>query len=323
MQFRTPIDLPVFSPQLQASQKSMFIGSCFAEHIAQKFREHALPHILNPFGIVYNPKSVAQALQLLLTKREFDKTDIFRHQELWHSFHFHGRFSAPKANDALRAMNRSVAEAATQLTQTDFLFITFGTAYYFTHNETGVVVANNHKMPASEFTRHRMQVYEITALFATVLTDLFRVSPNLRVVFTVSPVRHLKDGLHGNQLSKATLLLAIDALAEQFSQVLYFPAYEILNDDLRDYRFYANDMAHPSELAVEYVWEQFCEACLAPEAKQVMKQTSEIYKAMQHRVLFPVADAHQKFKEKDHHKAMALWQEFPFLSLDDALDYFA
>lgn len=238
--------------------KSLLLGSCFAENIGCLMRENKFDCDVNPFGILYNPLSVSKALDDIIACKHYGPDDLFFHQECYHSYMHHGSFSATNQEIVLDTINTRLSKASQRLAQTEVLIITFGTAWVYYLQSTREVVSNCHKMPAKKFVREKLTVNDIVEIYSSLIAKLQQCSPNLRLLFTVSPIRHVKDGLHENQLSKATLLLAVDELTRRFpEQISYFPAYEIVMDELRDYRFYADDMVHPSALAIQYIWERF------------------------------------------------------------------
>ena len=244
--FRTTLlHSPSPTPITHAHQL-LLIGSCFTEHIGQKLFERKFNTLINPFGIVYNPHSIAQCINRLSAENQaFEAEMLFENAGLWHSWEHHGYFSHPDKNEALKGLNSAYRVAADHLKKTDFLMLTLGTAEVFELRETHQIVANNHKMPASLFTSRRLSVAEIVETFKNALSNLKQINPSIQVILSVSPVRHLRNGMIENQRSKATLILACEALCSQLDNTHYFPAYELLMDDLRDYRFYTSDMLHP------------------------------------------------------------------------------
>jgi hypothetical protein len=242
------------------------------------------PVLVNPNGVVYNPVSVALVLQRIIENKVFTEEDLLYHNNLWLSLHHHTSFSKLEKQDTLNAINNSLKQANTFCETMDYLMVTFGTARVYYFNATGMPVANCHKIPAKEFTHKILTVDEIVAQWDAMLKIIFDTKPQLKVVFTVSPVRHWKDGAVGNQISKATLLLAVNKLVEAFpNQVFYFPSYEIMMDDLRDYRYYADDMLHPTPLATKYIWEKFRNAIISPELQKTIAEIESIIQACNHR----------------------------------------
>jgi hypothetical protein len=248
IKLKTEVDWPLFRKKMGYRHQSMMIGSCFAQNIGDQLWELCLPATVNPFGTLYNPVSIANSLTILLEGKEFTSRDLFFYENLYHSFAHHGKFSRPDQQEMLDHINAKTIKASIVLSGCSHLFITFGTSWVFRHKETGKVVSNCHKLPGTLFDHYRLQVAQITEIWIPLLQQLFKLNPDLQIVFTVSPIRHLKDGAHNNQLSKSVLLLAIDELSLHFGTELisYFPSYELLLDELRDYRFYASDMT-PSQ----------------------------------------------------------------------------
>lgn len=283
------LDPPAF--RLDYHARLMLVGSCFVENIGGKLEYFRFDADINPCGIVYNPLSVADTLRLLLEQRAFTPDDLWHRDGLWGSFSHHGRFSAPDAGECLQKINTRLAHSARQLRETNLLVITFGTAWVFRHRQSGRVVSNCHKFPASEFERFRLEVGDIVEEYTRLLLRLQEECLGIRVLFTVSPIRHWKDGAHGNTLSKATLHLAIDRLMEKFAFVSYFPSYEIVMDELRDYRFYAADMLHISPQGVDYIWEKFRDLYFTPETLAVMRKVDKLNKTLAHRPTEPDSEA--------------------------------
>ena len=318
MDFRTLTDIAPLSPRLRHSDKLMVMGSCFATHIGDRLSQMKWQAEVNPFGVLYNPLSIAGALTRLVVHRPFSEEELYEFPDGgWNTWLHHSAYSHPDMSTALTAINDSMYRASRHLADTDTLIITLGTAWVYRLADTGEVVGNCHKVPERQFIRQRLQIQEIVDALATAIRHITAVNPKLRVLFTVSPVRHLKDGLHGNQLSKSALLLAIDELCREFpEQCHYFPAYEIVMDELRDYRFYAEDMAHPSKQAVGYVWEQFVEHCIDNEAQQFMQQWEKIIRALEHRPFKPESEQYRQFMQHNALKIQELKASHPYIKVD-------
>lgn len=310
--------LPSFQADFKIDHQNriLSLGSCFAEHISERLTALKFPTCLNPFGILYNPISIHQTLESLLEKRLLAEEDLFYHDGLWHSFAHHGSFSKADKKSSLELINTNISEGHQFLKKTDRLLLTFGTANVFELMEEQKIVANCHKLPGQNFERKRLTVQEIIKPFKGVFEKLKGSSPLLEIIVTVSPVRHIRDGLVGNQKSKATLLLALDELVEQFDFVHYFPSYELVLDDLRDYRFYNVDMIHPSNTAIEYVWRYFERAYFEEPTLNLNKRIEKIVKASNHRPLHPDADTYKIFLSAHLEKIKQLKKEFPFLDFE-------
>ncbi len=293
--FRTTFPVKPSDNKITHAGKILSLGSCFSENMGNKLSYYKFPIIINPFGIIYNPESIATSMEILISGKTFTGSDLFEHQGIWNSFYHHSRFSNTNKNACLLKINESSLKAAEMLKQTEFLILTFGTAWVYEFLHSGEIVSNCHKVPAKEFKRYRLPVQQITERFKTLFQTIFALNTELKVILTVSPVRHLKDGAEENLLSKATLIMAVHELISSFEQVSYFPSYEIMMDDLRDYRFYANDMIHPSTLAINYIWEKFESACIHPDSKKLMNEIDRINLDLNHRPFNPKSEAHQKF----------------------------
>ena len=300
MKWNTPITIKEQKGYLQHGMPMLFMGSCFAENVGEYLTKAKFDITVNPFGTLYNPESIATALQRLMSGRDFEADELQNSNGLWYSYHHHGRFSQYSPEAALQEINEAFGKASSMMGPCRRLIVTWGTAYVYRLKESGMTVANCHKQPASLFTRHRLTVDEIVASWRELLKRLFDHAPQCEVLFTVSPIRHLSDGAHDNQLSKSTLLLAADALCREFPErCSYFPAYEIVLDELRDYRFYADDMTHPSSQAVAYVCERLSNTYFTPQTQALVEQCLKIERSMGHRPLNGTDnDAYRQFAGK-------------------------
>jgi len=322
-QFHTPVSIPEYSWKTGYRKKNMFTGSCFTENVGQRMERLKYPADINPFGILYNPVSVANGLQLLLDRKHFLQSDLLEHNGLWHSFYHHGRFSSPDPQEALQTINERIGVSADFLNTADFLFITFGTAWVYRYKKSGKVVSNCHKIPAGEFERERLSVEQIVRIYEKMLRLLWKANPELKVIFTVSPIRHWKDGAHGNQISKAILLLATEQIVKSFPEACaYFPSYEIVMDELRDYRFYAADMLHLSEVAVDHIWQLFEENLIDEESKKLSSKVQKIRNAQEHLPINPNSEEYGIFLQKLYEKTLDLERQFPYLNLKLEKEHF-
>ena len=301
MKFRTEISLTPLAEGLDHSAKIFALGSCFAENISERLRRAKFLVTTNPFGVLFNPLSIANAIERLNNARAFAVCDIREGREAFFSFDAHSSLNGKTQTEAFGNLNKAVAQGSKALAESDWVILTFGTAWVYENN--GRVVANCHKQPAAQFQRRRLSVAEIVEqyekLFEGVLCDK-------RVILTVSPVRHIGDGLQENSVSKAILRLAVEELVAKYENAHYFPSYEILMDDLRDYRYYADDLAHPSKVAIDYVWERFCEAMLSPKAQELLPKIAQIVAAAEHRPFNPDSEEHKNFCRKMIAKAELL-----------------
>ncbi|MEI3156022.1 MAG: GSCFA domain-containing protein [Odoribacter sp.] len=291
MELQTVVGIEKPDFQIGYTTSILMLGSCFVENMGARLEYFKFQADINPCGIVYNPLSVADTLEILLSGKRFEEKDLILRDGKWMSFSHHGRFSAVSREQCLQNINARLAGAVRQLTKLDVLIITWGTAWVYRYRQTGQVVANCHKFPAAEFEHSRLEVEDIVSVYTGLLKRLWTKRPQLKIIFTVSPVRHWKDGAQGNQLSKAVLLLAIDRLVKLSPQVSYFPSYEIVMDELRDYRFYASDMLHVSEQGVDYIWEKFRDNSIAKETLDRMKRIDKLNKILLHRPHDPESEA--------------------------------
>lgn len=277
MKLQTIVDIKPSEWKIGYEDKILLVGSCFADSIGQMMAQRELNVTCNPFGTLYNPLSIAQAINAKISKCENEKIPLIYHDGLWHSMAHHGAFSRPTREEAEEAVRQSIQNMQRALEEATVVIITFGTAWVYQmandKSQISNVVANCHKMPEQWFTRRRLTVDEIVRTWMLITARY----PDKHWLFTVSPIRHIRDGLHENQLSKATLLMAVEQLNHA-----YFPSYEIMLDELRDYRFYADDLVHPSQMAVEYIWERFIEAYCTPQTRNEMTLALKRWKRTQH-----------------------------------------
>jgi hypothetical protein len=321
--FRTVLPARRSPFDLAHGDRLLLIGSCFTEHFGDRLGALKFDCHVNPFGIVYNPVSIAACLDRLLAgDRPFIVEELFERDGLWHSWEHHGRLSHPDRAAALSAINAAYGEAAAFLDETNRLLLTLGTAEVSVHRAAGRVVANNHKVPAAEFDHRRLTVAEVVEALRPPLETLLGRRPGLKIVLTVSPVRHLRLGAVENQRSKAVLLLACAELERHFPDALYFPAYELLLDDLRDYRFYAADMVHPSDPAVDYIWNYFDAMFFSPETRSLNAALEKLRAAMAHRPFHPGSEQHRAFMEVQLAIVGRLEQEYPALDFSDERRHF-
>lgn len=323
--FRTAVTTTRLISGLNHQTPAMMVGSCFSDNIGNSLERLKFPVLLNPFGVLYNPISIAQALKIIINNQKMNQNELIMHDHLWHSFLFHGSFSSTSPHNVLQQTQNAIQTAHHYLKKTKFLFVTFGTAWVFKHKKTEQLVANCHKIPAGEFDRYRLSLGDINHEWEMLINLLMQFNPKLKIIFTVSPVRHLKDGAHGNQLSKSTLLLSIDQLISTGSyanQLSYFPSYEIVNDELRDYRFYADDMVHPSNKAVQYIFEKFSDTYFNEATKQLNKEINAVVEASEHRILTSNSIEIEKFKTSMLKKIELLENKNPFLDFNKEKNHF-
>lgn len=323
MQLNLTLDIPPLPRPIIYTDKVLLIGSCFTEHMSDRLAQHKFSVLSNSHGILFNPLSVAHSLNSYLNDKRYTKEDLFYLNELWNSWDHHTRFSNIDQQAALDSINTSQQEVSAFIKDTDWVMITLGSAYQYYLKDSHRPVANNHRAPAQWFEKKLLGIEEIVTALAQTLEKLFAINPYVQVLFTISPVRHIRDGVVNNNRSKARLIDAVHTLCERFDKTYYFPAYEILIDILRDYRFYDIDFVHPNYLATSYVWEQFLKACIAPDTQKVMQEVQEIVTARSHRPRFPQTEGHRKFMESYIHKVRDLLSRYPYLNLQEELNYFS
>jgi len=303
------------------------IGSCFSENIGAKLNTHLFKVFENPHGILFNPISVANSLSDCIENKQYTEADLFLLNEVWNSWHHHSRFSGITTKDALEKINNSITNANAFLKTADHIVITLGSAWVYKLNNqsthlVGQVVANNHKAPATWFDKKLMKPDELVLLLKQMVQALFQFNPHLQIIFTISPVRHLREGLVENNRSKAVLIQAVHEIVETSKQIAYFPSYEYVIDDLRDYRFYAEDLVHPNYAASNYVWEKWVETYMNEETQGIMKQVAELQLAMQHKPFFAGSSQHKEFLQNCIAKSEQLLSLYPYLPLDEQVQFF-
>lgn len=313
--FRTEVTILPSPHKITYNSFILFIGSCFTENIGSKMQEYKFNTDINPFGIVYNPLSVKQNLEVLIEGKQYVKSDLFHYSDRWVSFDHHSRFSAYDPESCLEQINRRIDYSAKKLKETDFLIITMGTAWIYKFADSGKLVSNCHKLPSKFFKRELLKPEDIIQNYRILINALLKINPQIRIIFTVSPVRHWKDGPVQNTLSKSILFLAIHELVHVYDCAEYFPAYEIAIDDLRDYRFYEPDMLHPNSQMTDYMWNKFCQVYFDEKTIKAMKDLEKLIHAIQHKPFFPGSVQHREFLKKHIEYIQSLEKKYPFLNL--------
>jgi hypothetical protein len=315
--FRTIVTVPTPALQRQPADTFLMIGSCFAERIGERLLNSRLNTVVNPNGILYNPHSMSMSLHRLLRNEAYTADDLLRFGDVWHSMAHHGCFSNRDKGDCLAGINQSFAVGRSCLDTSDVVALTFGTAFGYSTFEADAPVANCHRLPATSFTRRLMPASELLDLYRPLIAELIGHRPDLVVILTVSPVRHLRDDACSNQVSKAQLITLAHTLATEFDAVHYFPAYEIMMDDLRDYRFYEADMVHPNAVAVAYIWERFRDWSFADSAQPYFNAIENINARLRHRPRDPDSDSHREFVTNTVAAARELQQAYPHVEFSD------
>ena len=314
MLFHTEIKITPLEQTVSYGDGLLFLGSCFADEVGGICRGFGFDALVNPFGVLYNPASIAQSIERLGSGSPFTHKEVISVGEgQYCTFSHNTAFWQPDEQKLLETVNNGLEAACERFLNAKWIVISLGTSWVFRHKEIGLVVSNCHKLPARQFDREFLSVEQSVGCLAKML----QANSNKQFIFTVSPLRHLKDGLHGNQLSKAALLLAVDQVYKQFDNAHYFPAYEILLDELRDYRFYKEDMVHPTEQTVRYIWERFTDFAIDPKEKPAMKAAAELKQMLQHKPLFPESVAFKKFVAQKDRKIAEMQRNYPRILLEN------
>ncbi|MFP9115794.1 GSCFA domain-containing protein [Flavobacterium sp. RHBU_3] len=316
MQFSTPVPIQEGNPMIDYNSRILSLGSCFAVNIGQKFDYFKFQNTINPFGILFHPLAIEKTIRFAIENKSFTEGDIFFQTDRWNHYDAHSDLSATSETELLHNLNNAAQSLHKVLTTATHITITLGTSWVYRLTATGELVANCHKVPQKQFTKELLDVNTISNSIQNILSLIAGVNDTVTVIFTVSPVRHIKDGFMENQWSKANLISALHAtLQAPLSGIrgLYFPSYEIMMDELRDYRFYAEDMIHPNPVAIDYIWERFAQNWISDEAQQTMKQADNIQKSLQHRPFNPESDSHKKFLENLGTKIAILEQQHPHI----------
>jgi hypothetical protein len=314
MRFHLDFKIPPLSPQASYDQKCLMMGSCFSEQIGDRLKEVKFNTLVNPHGILYNPISMVDALETYLTARSYTPEDLFQDRGIWHSWDHHGRFSHSDRKETLDRITESQNEAVSWLKEADWLILTLGSAWTYRLKSQNRVVANCHQVPAETFTRGLLRPEQIIARVGNFLYRLAAYNAKVRVIFTVSPVRHSREGIVENNLSKSILLYAVHHLVNKFEGTCYFPAYELVIDDLRDYRFFEQDLVHPNRQAVDYVWDRFVSFFLTPSSQAILAEISEINRSVAHRPLHAESEEFARFKGTLLEKIRQLEDRYGFLN---------
>lgn len=317
MQFTTQIPIPQSDRPIDYNSRIVSLGSCFAVNIGQKFGYFKFRNVTNPFGILFHPLALEKFIGFSINGKSFTEADIFYHNDRWHYFDAHSDLSHPEKETLLDNLTAAASQAQAELQQATHVIITLGTAWVYRNNDNSELVANCHKVPQKQFTKELLSIEAIKQSLSNIIAMVQQVNPAAQIIFTVSPVRHVKDGFTENQWSKANLIAALhETLTTGNHQpaTIYFPSYEIMMDELRDYRFYAQDMIHPNQIAIDYIWERFTEAFITPAAQETMKQIDAIQKGLSHRPFNPEASQHKEFLSKLSDKITRLQKQYPHIT---------
>jgi len=314
MTLRTTFNIEPSSEKISYFTPVLFTGSCFALETGRRMEEVKMKVLINPFGTVYNPVSAGNTLDIIMERRLFGIEDLLRYDNLYHSFYHNTEFSSDNPDLSLEKINKSIIEAHDFLKEASFLFITFGTAWVYRLKENGMIVSNCHKLPSYYFIEELLTVKTIYEFWMPLLDRLKNFNSRLKTIFTVSPVRYLKEGAHGNQVSKSVLFLAIENLLSHPSSPYYFPAYELVMDDLRDYRFYDEDMIHPSAFAIKYIWKKFSDTYFSEITQKIVQRVEQLLNDFKHKPMHPESEEYKEFLLHIQHRKEQLLSDFPFLA---------
>ena len=315
MQFRTKISIPKSDNPMDYNSKMVSFGSCFAVNMAEKLDYFKFQNTCNPFGILFHPLAIEKLIDFAVSGKQFTEKDVFFHNERWHCFDAHSDLSNSSKEDLIANLNAITTSLKLQLQTASHIIITYGTSWVYRNLESNTIVANCHKVPQAAFSKEILSVETIKKSIQNTLDLIQKINPKVNFIFTVSPVRHLKDGFVENQLSKAHLITAIHQILKSaicnLKSAIYFPSYEIMMDELRDYRFYAEDMIHPNSVAIDYIWQRFSETSISEESHSIMKEVETIQKGLAHRPFNPNSASHQQFLSKLNDKMVKLQKQFP------------
>ncbi len=314
MHFSTPIPILKSQFPIDYSSKILTLGSCFAENIGNKFSYYQFQNVVNPFGILFHPEALENVIHRAVNDMEFAESDIFFHNERWHCFEVHSELSQSEKSTFLEHLNDSLFLLKEAIKNASHIVITLGTAWVYRNLASGKVVANCHKIPQKEFHKELLSIESIQLKIQNMIAKILKINPTAKIIFTISPVRHTKDGFVENQRSKAHLISALHQIINQKSEIVnYFPSYEIMMDELRDYRFYAEDMIHPNKIAVDYIWKKFCESWMTTETIATMQEVESIRKGLSHRAFNEESVSHQKFLENLNNRIQLLQKVYPWM----------
>ena len=322
MKLQTEIPLKPEENQIDYASKILLLGSCFSENIGEKFDYFKFQNLQNPFGVIFNPVSIEKLIVRAVENRAFSEEDIFQHKGIWKCFEVHSELSSLDKSEFLKNLNSALQNLREALFSSTHIIFTFGTAWVYrtinasTPLSTGKIVANCHKLPQQNFAKELLSMEEISKSLQTIFYKISTVNPAAVLINTVSPVRHIKDGFSENSLSKAHLISAIHqslSLPMQSKRHYYFPSFEIMMDELRDYRFYAEDMLHPNKTAIEIIWQKFSKVWISSETETLQKEIASIQNGLKHRPFNPEGADHLQFSEKLQQKITSLKKLFPHI----------
>lgn len=320
MEFRLAFDPPAFQQKIYIHDQIIMVGSCFTDHIHSYFSRYKFSCVDNPHGTLFNPISIFKSIEQYIDNHQINNEDLFSQNGIWNHWDFHSKVSDYEKDMAVNKMNSAISITHDFLKKSKWLIITLGSGFVYEYKQQ-FIVANCHKVPAADFKKRMLSIQEIEESFKSLYLKIKSFNPELKVVFTISPVRHLRDGFVENNRSKSVLIHTVSNLIND-EDILYFPSYELIIDDLRDYRFYAEDMVHPNYQSTQYVWEKFCTACIDGKTRAFMKELDQLNNAIKHKPMHPNSNEHLKFIEKFKQIALDLSSRFPELNWDKELAHF-
>ncbi len=310
LQTNIPLSKETRNP-IDYNSKVLLLGSCFSENIGEKFNYFKFQSCQNPFGILFHPKAIETFITHAINEKEYTEEDLFFLNERWHCFDAHSKLSAPDKEVLLQNLNEAIKSTSKFIHESTHISITLGTSWVYRFIESDSMVANCHKIPQKKFLKELLSVDEITESLEAIIALIREVNPTVNFIFTVSPVRHLKDGFVENQQSKSHLIAAIHQIVAPRKKCFYFPSYEIVMDELRDYRFYKEDMIHPNKTAIHYIWEKFQKTWISEGIKDTINEVGVIQKGLNHRPFNPNSEEHQQFLKSLQKKIKTLQKQYP------------
>ncbi|GIW22076.1 MAG: hypothetical protein KatS3mg068_1083 [Candidatus Sericytochromatia bacterium] len=320
--FRTEVNVKKFDFDIEFTDGLFFIGSCFSENISNLFKKYKFKVFSNPSGILYNPISISNILDFVIKNKFFTKNDLLYSNNKWISFYHHGDFSNENLNLTLEKINSNLEDANKFLKKANYLFITFGSAFVYELKENKLIVANCHKLNSDLFNQRLLNIQEIEKNYIELICKLNNFNQDIKIIFTVSPIRYLKYGHEQNTYSKSILFVCINELKKKFKNVYYFPSYEIIMDDLRDYRFYNDDMIHPSNQAIEYIWQKLINSMLSKKTISIIKEIDKILLAKNHIPFNPCSNEYKNFCKKNINLIEELEQKYDFIDFKEEKEFF-
>ncbi len=321
--FRTIVIPNSLKEKISYQSKILCLGSCFTQSIGNYFQSNKFHIDINPFGVQYNPLSIASSLTKIIENKQYEERDLFFEQERWHSFDHHSDFSNANIDTCIKNINNRVLQAHQNLSTFTHLVLTFGTNFYFFHKRDNKIVSNCHKVSSKEFDRIELSAAAISKEINEVIHKIKSVNPGISIIYTISPIRYIQQGFVENTISKGKLFSALSHLLEIDSSAYYFPAYEIMMDELRDYRFYKEDMIHPSDVAIRHIWQNVVNAMIEPNVLALMKEIQAIYLELNHRPLQPQSTIHQAFLKKLENKIKDITERHPYINYEHELKQLA